>query len=201
MSEDQHPVEDYAAWLVRRRRIQGIITPVTFSNDIAELRASELIRELMRGAMIGGERIELGEGAPAGARFVVFERRLDERVSDLEKRSENLETRVYQIEQNSKRTFLEDNWFEIVGEIIRLFSSVDSLIQVYCKKNELGIDLLFVHNSKNRIGKQEEILMKTLDLEEKYAMLSFDYLILHVEEAAQADLASKILIFDKSQPI
>ena len=45
------------------------------------------------------------------------------------------------------------------------------------------MNIIFVHNSNDRIRKQEEILMKTLDLEERFPTLSFDYLILYTEEA------------------
>ena len=74
---------------------------------------------------------------------MVYSRSLEERVSDLEKGYSNLEVRVKDIEQSSKRVFLENNWFDIVGNILKLFSSVDSLMQVYCKKREEGCEYHF----------------------------------------------------------
>ena len=197
MSSDPIAVEDYAIWYEKKhgKKLHDSPFIIFKKEDLAEEQLSKYIEGFLKQAKIPEELVDTSR------RFKLFvQPSLEERVTDLEKRSNSLEARIEQIEHNDKRAYLEENWFEIVGTIMKLFSSIESLVQVYCKKKQFGLDILFIHESDRRVEKQEEILAKTLDLEEKYPKLAFDYLILRTDEVSQADLASGILVFDNTKP-
>jgi hypothetical protein len=204
MSDEYSPIaEDYADWLAKKDRRQGRagISPIVrfVPHSDSETHASEVLRELTRALILGQNRATLEEVWLPETALTTLPESIDQRVLELQRKTDALESRLSQVEQYSKRVQLDKNWFELVGTITKLFSRLDSVKQAYCEKTDQGCDITFIHDSSDVVATQQLILSQTLKLEEEFPMFEFDYLILRNDEIDQSEVASQILIFDNAR--
>jgi hypothetical protein len=121
----------------------------------------------------------------------------EQRLQLLESEVKDLKQRIEVIESTNKGAYLDSNWFEIVAEVITLYSQLPYIVAVYCKKAEGVCDLLFVHDSDDPSSAQKEIFDRTLVLERRFSKADFDYLILRKDETNVSDLATLMLLYSR----
>jgi hypothetical protein len=121
----------------------------------------------------------------------------EHRLQVVEEEVKDLKQRIEFIESTNKAAFIESNWFEIVAEIMTVFSQLTYVTEIYARKQDGTCDMLFVHDSADPPRAENEILDRTLVLERRFPKADFDYVILHKRETDEGDLSRRMLLYTR----
>lgn len=129
--------------------------------------------------------------------YLGVQRTPDLRMDELEVMVNDLKQRLEFIEATNKEAYIQSNWFEIVAEVITLYSHLPYVTDIYARKADGTCDIWFLHDSEEVLEAQREIIGRTLVLEERFPRAQFDYMVLQKNEAFEGDLSTMMQLYTR----